>query len=1473
MITVWVIDENLDGRTISGPHLVAYEGKSFAELAPEECGVCIYGGEVIHRAMLEWGDKVPNDGAVLRFVRVPEGPAIPVIGGILGGGGTTGLLGSILGSIVNPATVTHFGSQYAAQELGLPLKWKPFSVGGALFGVAPNVFMGMMSQFGGLGGAGGSPLGLGAPLGSSQGAPSPTYSFGSIGNTAQNNPVVPVVYGEHRVGGPIIRVSSIAGPDKGETLRYSILLSEGPIEQIGKWTSDQNALESDGDPEGNHATIRLNDRPAYTIPGMKIWLRLGNDPQTGVYNQLRQRFQYGTVLDQGVTFKHVTQRPISGAVIIFRAPNGVFRVSDSGGRTWAEANFKVEFYNAAGQLVSNLGRNIKIRSHGAHAPRYETAYFENLPYGRYTIQVSRIGKERYTSDLRTSDKVDLYVVNEIGVYEYPTNQLRATLDVEVEATEDLQGGIPQTSVIIRGRKCYNAATGVTEWTRNPAWIIRDLLTNGRYGLGGRIDESEIDDDSFSDFADYCDALIPTASGFQQTPQYGDEQLLNNSFEDGTYTGPAGEWMSLNLAATNIDDWVVVGPATLSGSKPVQIDWKDFEDRLIDTAGSPGWGGVSQVVSLAAGTTYRFEVVAKRNPGWSSGNPPRFELDARAGTDVTAGTSLANQIFTAPPSSGAGPAGGQTFAIEFTPASTGDHVISIRHAAVASGDDGFHGCFIYSASVREILPPIYTPQAVSPLVLINGAGPNVPIIRGAWNSATKWGRFTVEITDTSGGEVDAEWTFIPDPELNLPNETYNTTHTDGSAETIAYGLTAIIDPSLTWNEEAMWEFDVLVEPRNRLDVVLDQRRSGFKWVQDLAKTARGIVMRIGSEYVMHIERQQTPIALFTEGANIIQDSLEITTASIGERNNTVEIQFLDRDDEYKSGAEIIEDEAVAGQIEDPRRSVLQMPGITRRSQAARMASFIRRLDRLQRKAISFEAGLDSVALLPGQCIKVSYNRQDYAWTGRVLAGTMSTIVLDREVTALAGRPYRYVERTQDGEFQQASFTVASDTTTDTLPIAPFDTDPAGNPYCLGVEDEESELYVVTKISGADGLRRRIEGVLYLDEIYSDDGNPVGVGQFAGSDTPAPNHVTNLAAVESIDSDTERSLVTITWDEPFPPADIYRVWVFVEGGDDWQLVGFANSGETSFVWDVLLPFGTIVDIRVQATNGGNGADFSTAPEVQIEIENDDGTLRTIPAAPASFTATPGSGTDVTLSWGSVAGADGYEVRAGTWSGGAVIYRGASTSVGVQATREANRYIVRAYTDDTIYSRASAEVFTAATALSGYATPAATYDADFDALADATSNTVVDDWHVGGRAIAQSAPALPASIITPATDLGSSAATHVSVEFRALTIPFVATQDLQAAPWYLSPEGDIDVRLSRGLLFLESSPDGSTWNLAATFMAADFTNETFGTDLVVTGRYFRWRVVLQSFAVAARNNPTVQEYRGLAAVERLRATYYRT
>jgi len=53
------------------------------------------------------------------------------------------------------------------------------------------------------------------------------------------------------------------------------------------------------------------------------------------------------------------------------------------------------------------------------------------------------------------------------------------------------------------------------YTDNPAWVFYDMLSNDRYGLGGFLDEVDIDKYALYKIAKYCDELVPDGKGGQE----------------------------------------------------------------------------------------------------------------------------------------------------------------------------------------------------------------------------------------------------------------------------------------------------------------------------------------------------------------------------------------------------------------------------------------------------------------------------------------------------------------------------------------------------------------------------------------------------------------------------------------------------------------------------------------------------------------------------------------------------------------------------------------------------------------------------------------------------------------------------------------------------------------------------------------------------------------------------------------------
>lgn len=78
----------------------------------------------------------------------------------------------------------------------------------------------------------------------------------------------------------------------------------------------------------------------------------------------------------------------------------------------------------------------------------------------------------------------------------------AYIALTLKAQDGLSGN-PVISSIVEGRKVWTPSG--TVFSRNPAWIVYDFLTNTRYGVG--IPTEYIDLDSFTAAADYCDHPI------------------------------------------------------------------------------------------------------------------------------------------------------------------------------------------------------------------------------------------------------------------------------------------------------------------------------------------------------------------------------------------------------------------------------------------------------------------------------------------------------------------------------------------------------------------------------------------------------------------------------------------------------------------------------------------------------------------------------------------------------------------------------------------------------------------------------------------------------------------------------------------------------------------------------------------------------------------------------------------------------
>ena len=120
-----------------------------------------------------------------------------------------------------------------------------------------------------------------------------------------------------------------------------------------------------------------------------------------------------------------------------------------------------------------------------------------------------------------------------------------------------------------GRLIYSGTfngtlTTTTHWCSDPAWILFDLITNSRYGLGEHITETQLDKYSFYSASVYSSALVDDGQGGQE-PRFSCNVVLNKR-EDAYKT-----IMSLGSVMRAMTFWGA-GSLTLSQDRPTDASY-------------------------------------------------------------------------------------------------------------------------------------------------------------------------------------------------------------------------------------------------------------------------------------------------------------------------------------------------------------------------------------------------------------------------------------------------------------------------------------------------------------------------------------------------------------------------------------------------------------------------------------------------------------------------------------------------------------------------------------------------------------------------------------------------------------------------------------------------------------------------------------------------------------------------------------
>ena len=355
---------------------------------------------------------------------------------------------------------------------------------------------------------------------------SPTYGWDGIQTRQDVGTAIPVVYGEHRVGGNIINAYIQNNGDQ-DFLNVLLALCEGEIERI--------------------TDVMINDQPAANFDGIEtVTDRRGTNSDAIIPNfeDLFDNFTINQTLNnQNDSCIYTTsQNDVEGFEVQMSFPAGIYSQNQGNGaiEAWA-VSFKVEYrLHGAGGWTDAGTIDVAIKQRTDVKRYFRKA---GLTPGQYDIRVTRVsaaGDFYHVGDMMFSYVVEIRTQD----LAYPNV---AKLGLRALATSQLSGSMPNITCLVKGKKIlaprimysgvevpyddfywdpvtskwyrwdgteltWDGTTYVERYSANPVWCLKDLLTNTRYGLGQYIDTSLISTADWMLWARYCDEKVSDGDG-------------------------------------------------------------------------------------------------------------------------------------------------------------------------------------------------------------------------------------------------------------------------------------------------------------------------------------------------------------------------------------------------------------------------------------------------------------------------------------------------------------------------------------------------------------------------------------------------------------------------------------------------------------------------------------------------------------------------------------------------------------------------------------------------------------------------------------------------------------------------------------------------------------------------------------------------------------------------------------------------
>jgi hypothetical protein len=317
-----------------------------------------------------------------------------------------------------------------------------------------------------------------------------------------------------------------------------------------------------------------NPNGTYNFQNVTVYTRNGTQNQTLIpfAGEIEDERGVGvTVRNDGPVTRTITDSQTDAVRITISVPR-LEEITNLGDTVGQLFGLQIQIQYNGGGFTTVISDIVSGRT----GDPYQKAYLVNLS-GAFPVDVRMVRISADSSDLRLSNEFTWTSYTEI-IYSRLAYPNSALVGIRIDAEQF--NNIPQRSYLIRGIKVripnnatvdqttgrliyagiWNGTFGAAQWCSDPAWILFDLLSSTRYGLGEHLDTAQLDKFSFFSASQYCNEIVPDGFGGYE-PRFSCNVNIQTSEE-------AYKLINDMCSVFRAMPYWAVGSLTVSQDKPV-----------------------------------------------------------------------------------------------------------------------------------------------------------------------------------------------------------------------------------------------------------------------------------------------------------------------------------------------------------------------------------------------------------------------------------------------------------------------------------------------------------------------------------------------------------------------------------------------------------------------------------------------------------------------------------------------------------------------------------------------------------------------------------------------------------------------------------------------------------------------------------------------------------------------------------------